>query len=357
MSGAFAVKPETGIFDHLLSLLPNFLSKDPQAEAGVTLAYDGSAGTVSIAQKQLSTTVTGGTGEPLVIDLDGLTLQDVSDTLNSQQGYSSAVGNVNPDISALTLIPVQGQQFFSSPMLRVTRSLLWRLLLPFVWELETLKKFDEDLGNQFAIRSSGGKWLDYNGDIYGGVRRLFNEDDPEYATRMLKEVQRWRLNEYALAEIVQERFGIPTSIRNLHDQAWVWNRTHYGKYAGRKYSRTTFEVDPQVEVDPSIRYLIERNKAAGTLAYYITRIVVGMRRLVRAGSATTRQQSILLFGRAAPENRIAGVTTEHAVRVIETSLFGVGGAFTVGTSLLGGADLLGGSGSISLSDTTTGVLE
>lgn len=355
MNNPYAVLPDSSLLDLMLRLLPDSLNKDPDASAGFALAYDGSNGSVSIAQKQFSTTVTAGTGEALVMGLQGLTLSDLVDFINDQPGYAAALIG-NGALPALRLMPVQKQSFFLSPQVRLTNSLLWRILMPITWEFEKQLTFQEQAGQQFVIRSSAGKWLDLWGELYGNIFRLFNEEDQGYAARILREVSRWRLNEFALAELIEDQFGIPAHVRNLHDQAWVWNKTKYGKYAGRKYSRGTFEVDPLIEPDSSIKTLIERNKAAGTLAYYITRIVSGYRRLIRAGAATERIQSILLFGRTAPENRISGVITEHWSNIPET-MFGVGGAFTLGTSLLGGADVLGGSGSISLTDTVTGALE
>lgn len=104
------------------------------------------------------------------------------------------------------------------------------------------------------------------------------DDDPAYRERIIREVLRWRLNNKAIEVIIKEETGLDTTVINLHPFAKVWNvkgQGHGAKYAGYKYSPTTFEIRVTVppfetaRVQKQITLLIERNRAAGTMPFYL----------------------------------------------------------------------------------------
>lgn len=264
----YGIKPETGILQTLLDALPSYLNKDPQLQDAISLTYDGSACVVSIAQKQFSVAITAGTGESFVIDLAGKTITQVVAEVNTHAGFTATVLNDGP---AISLLPVQGQDVFTSPKLSRFTSLLWCLLAPVAWQFEQQLLQQEAGLQQLTLKTAEGLWVDLWGDLYGEIVRLFNEEDRDYANRIMREVTRWRLNGLGIAEAIKDRFGADVVIINLHDKAWVYGRTPFGKYVGRKYARTTILVDPQEEIDPNFRVIVERNRAAGILPFYVFR--------------------------------------------------------------------------------------
>lgn len=268
----FQIPTETGLFERLLLGIPAYVTadKDPQPTPALTILYDGSAARASVAQRHLSITVTGGSGEPLVVDLRNKTLDDVATEMTAYAGYTAtAVGDVSA--SALSLLPVQNVDLFANATLTRFTSLLWRVLMPLAWTLEDVLANTQAGARQLSVVTAEGQWIDRWGAYYGDVVRLFNEEDRDYARRIIAEVTRWRLNGLAIADTIKQELGVAATVTNLHDRAWVYGRTKYGKYVGRKHARTTILLDPSGEINARFRDVVERNRAAGILPFYIFR--------------------------------------------------------------------------------------
>lgn len=82
------------------------LNESFQAEAAIALevGYEGTTATMDISSGTLTTTVTGGSGSNLSVELeDYATIQDLADFINSQTGYTASAGStsVQSDTGAL----------------------------------------------------------------------------------------------------------------------------------------------------------------------------------------------------------------------------------------------------------------
>lgn len=266
----YTVKQETGILATFLDALPMDLDKDPHGDTAFSVAYAGAGATASVAQQQLAFTVSGGSGESFVVDLQGKTLSAVVTEINGHVGFTATL-IASGTAPAVGLVPVQQQNLFSNSILTRFTSTLWTIIVPMVWALErSLTSITNGL-QQMNLQTADGLWIDAWGELYGSILRLFNEADRAYAARILREVARWRLNEFSLQDTFKREYGVTVNISNLHDKAWVYGRTPYGKYVGRKYARTTMLIDPQEEIDPNFRVVVERNRAAGVLPFYVFR--------------------------------------------------------------------------------------
>jgi len=75
-----------------------------EAEVALTLGYEGTTATATISSGVLSTTVTGGSGTNLSINLDEyVTMSDLADFINSQTGYSATSVAASNNLSPLNL--------------------------------------------------------------------------------------------------------------------------------------------------------------------------------------------------------------------------------------------------------------
>src|SRR5262249_1913699 len=208
----------SALFDRLLKSLPTYLDKEPGAEPGITLNYDGDAAEVTIERHLFTVKVSGGSGTSLSRQLQGLTLAQLAASLNLQPGHTAAVVAPDSSLPAISLIEVQAQDIMLAPRLDRFTSLLWALFLPVCWGfLDTVDNLNNGL-LQMSVKTAEQKWVDYWGEeFYGGIRRLFHEADRAYADRIIKEVLRWRLNNLAIAQILEEEIpGITVEVINLH---------------------------------------------------------------------------------------------------------------------------------------------
>lgn len=271
----FQVKPETGAFERLLASVPAYLAadKDPQAQPALSILYNGEGAHASVAQRQLSIVVAGGAGEPLVLSLEGKTLSALAAEINAHEGFMATV--VGDDGSALTLLPVQGHDLMSDSVLVRFTSVLWCVLMPFAWATEDLMEQAAAGERQGSLATAEGQWVDLWGSYYADVARRFNEEDRAYARRIIREVTRWKLNNAALADILEEETGLLARVEDLHPQAWEMGRTKFGRLAGRKYSRTTFEVILSDFFD-GVALFVNQYRAAGMLPFYRFEIAMGL---------------------------------------------------------------------------------
>jgi len=264
------------ILERLISHVPDYLDKDPAVLPGLTLLYAGGTGSVTIARRTLTTVVSN--GQSLTIPLIGHTLQSLAAQIQAVNGYTALVTPGTETSPALLLCEVEAVNLVAGARLLWYSAFLWRLLAPIAWAIE------DSLANlaagvqQMALPSAGGAWVDFWATYYSNLLRRLNESDRAFALRIIHEVLRVRLNARALEQIIVDELGLPVTIRNLADDAWIISDTAFGFLAGRKYSPTTFLVTVESTGTPAIlnfdallAYLVNHNRAAGTLPYFLRR--------------------------------------------------------------------------------------
>ncbi len=353
------------MLDRVLQALPAYLDREPGEMPGVSLSYAGTSGTATVASRRLTTRVTGGTGAALDLDLEALTLAGLATALNAEPGYAASLEADDGAVGAIALLEATDVDIVSTAKLRRHGTVLWALLSPAGWALEDAQDRIRAGLRQMSVRTADGPWVDLWGlDYYGGIRRALGEADRDYADRIIREALRRRLNGHAIELILREDIGLESLVSNLHERAWVISRTPFGRLAGRKYSRTTFEA-LVFGISAGVAAAVERNRAAGTVPYYAYREQLG----APGGHAEEAPTVVRSTPRVATDtvwtvgrDRLGlRLSIPHNVEIAESALIAVGdvvtggsgASFVLGVSDLGGPDVLGDTGppgAIALSD-------
>ena len=329
----------------LLNAVPAYLDRDPAAELALDITPTATTATITIAQRVLAIRTTGGLAPSVVIPLEAHSLASLRTFLNGVLGYTVTLRTEDSTRSALCLIEIpNGRDLLADSRLYAFTSLLWVVLSPLAWALEDLQERIKQGLAQMTLKTAEGLWVDLWGEqYYGGVYRLFAEGDRHYADRIIREVLRWRLNRFAMAQIVWEELGIDASVTNLHDQAWVVGVTNFGYLVGRKYARTTFEVVIH-GVSEDLWFYVERNRAAGTLPfiryapYSEMAIPIDFTPSGGALAGIVPRSELIL--------RIVPGSASDYLLPVKSAVLGVGGGALFmlgGASVMGGSDTLGGA--------------
>lgn len=196
----------------LLGFLNRAFDKDPDAFLALRLQYDG-AMSWRVADGVLTTSITGGSGAPLTVELSGLTIRSLAGWLSIQTGYSVPfVMDAAAEVSALRLIEAQGDPSLSNgDHLLAYGSLLYALIDPVAAELSDAEKAIAAMPDEMATTTASGSWLDYLGSFYA-VPRLTGEMDPIYARRIITEVLRPLGNNLAIEQAIADYTGQQVSI-------------------------------------------------------------------------------------------------------------------------------------------------
>lgn len=203
----------------LLGNLHRVFDKDPEAQLALRLSYDGSM-QWRVEDGVLSTTVLGGSGSPLSIDLNGYTLSALATWLAQQSGYAVPYLNADlADLSALILLDAEGDISQSNgDHLYAYTSLLYAVMEANAWDLKDAQAAIQAMLQQMDINSASGFWLRQWGSRFG-VLPLPNEPDNSYGPRIVPEVLRVKSNNRALEQIVQEQTGYAVQIVDIDWQA------------------------------------------------------------------------------------------------------------------------------------------
>lgn len=356
------------IHDRLLNGLPGYLDKGAGPEGGISLQYDGIC-RVTIRHHTLTTKVIGGSGAALSLDLTDFTLATLVAELNTHTGYTAAIEAVDDARGAASLLEATDRITGDDNRFLVFTSLLWGITQPVAWALEdALENIRAGVG-EMSLKTADGPWVDLWGEqYYGAVFRNPSESDRHYAARIIREVTRWRLNARALERIIEEDLGLTATITNLHEQAWVVAETGdwiahgkpqfaylcFGFLAGRKYSRTTFEV--MVDgTSADLARIIDRSRAAGTLPFYRINQVVGSLTDDETHNVNHIIESTFPIGGGFLSAAIESALMRHTEDILR-SLSAT--SFVLGIDSLGGAALggIGAGGSIVLITDTAEII-
>lgn len=326
------------LLGRLLQALPLYFDRDPANTVALSVVPDASTAWMTVLNRTLAIRVTGGTAQNVSLALGSYTLQTLATALTAA-GHVTTVVAEDPSRSALCLTEVETPwDLVANSQVFAFTSLLWVILTPLAWALEDLVTQIRAGLAQMSLKTALGAWVDLWGtEYYGGVYRLFGEADRDYAERIIEEVLRWRLNARAIEQIVFDELGVTARFTNLHDRAWVVGKTAFGFLVGRKYARTTFEVALD-GVFSDLSRLVERNRAAGTLAF--------LRFTPR--SEIQLHERLTVIGEIAPRSPMpvavaSGMAGSYLLPLQSGVLSPSGALFTLGgTSVLGGPDFLGG---------------
>jgi hypothetical protein len=199
----------------LIGYLHRVFDRDPRRLLALRLAYDGQL-SWQVADGVLTTTVAGGSGTDLTVDLSAYTLAGLAGYLAARPGYS--VPYLDVDLGArgaLALLDGSGSQEESNgDHLYVHDSLLWALMDAFAVELAAAQAAILAMLDQMAVTTADGEWLDEWGG-YFGVPRLAGEGDPVYGPRIIEEVLAKHANNRALEALVERATGYTVEVRDL----------------------------------------------------------------------------------------------------------------------------------------------
>lgn len=266
----------------LLDYLNRVFSKDPGRFLALRLSYDGAL-TWRVADATLTTSVTGGSGQALVVDLTALTVSQLVSYLAAQPGYSVVYMDATElsQLSARVLIDGAGDIAASNgDHLYGYTSVLWAYTEAAASELQAAGDQIEQMLLQMSTRTASDVWLDEIGGYYA-VPRIAGEADASYGPRIIAEVLRPRSNNVALEMAIKEFTGQDATVSDVvtyshgtpafngvysHD-----GTIHYNTSSAPVYN--LFDVVYGYDLlnggdfsafDSTMRAVVERLRAAGT---------------------------------------------------------------------------------------------
>lgn len=200
----------------LLSYLHRIFDKDPGQFLALRLSYAGGM-TWTIADAMLTTTVTGGPGQPLTVDLTQYTLGRLYAFLAAQPGYRVIYG----DRSTLSLLSarvlVDGTNDIAKSNgdhLYGYTSVLWSYLESQAQELQAAEAQIVEMLKQMSTKTAQAEWLDEIGGYYA-VPRLQGELDASYGPRIIAEVLRPRGNNVAMEAAIKVYTGQSAKVTDV----------------------------------------------------------------------------------------------------------------------------------------------
>lgn len=267
----------------LLGFLNRAFSRDPVQFLAMRLRYDGSM-TWAVEDAVLTTTVVGGSGAPLVVDLTLYTLAELANHLNAQTGYT-VVYRVTSEASlvgARTIIGGSGDQDASNgDHLYAFTSLTWAYLDANAVELKTAREQIYQMLRQMVVPTAENEWLDEIGGFYN-VPRNNLEPDSLYGPRIIYEVTRPRNNNKAIEIAISVATGgLPSKVTDVteigslfpaYDGAINFDGSRLYNASGTR-RRNLFDVEYAFDLEGSenvapfqerVLELIDKFRSAGT---------------------------------------------------------------------------------------------
>jgi hypothetical protein len=249
----------------LIGYLNRVFKKDPEQVLALRLNYDG-AMTWTVADGVLTTSVTGGSGTPLQVNLSNYTISSLCAYLAQQQGYTVPYQDTSSlaSRSAMVLLDGSGDQGASNgDHIYGYTSVLWTYMDAIANELTLIGLAIQEGLLQMAASTAEGEWVDFHGDYYN-VQRNQGELDAAYAARIVAEVVRARGNNVSIAEAIR--------VAVQADSTRVDDVTTYTTAANGTKSYGLFDVTVESTVDVPmgstedsvVRNLIEVMRDSGT---------------------------------------------------------------------------------------------
>lgn len=288
----------------LIGYLNRVFDKDPQKVLALRLRYSGPSMTWQVANGVLTTSVAGGPGVGLRVDLAEHTIASLCSYLAQQPGYSVAYQDTSTfsGRSALVLLDGAGDQDQSNgDHFYGYTSVLWSYMSAVANELALIRAAINEALLQMAANTASGEWVDEHGSYYN-VPRKPSETDSAYASRIVTEVIKARGNNVAIGGAIRETLGADSV--DVEDVGTTQTAADGTKSYG------LFDVTVQADVNTPIKLgegdvaiqIIEIMRDAGThlrTLKYIRKsgLVLYAGAAVRAGiQSTVRYRTLLLDG-------------------------------------------------------------
>ena len=192
----------------LVGYLHRVFSSDPEQFLAIRLRYDG-AMSWKIADGILTTSVSGGSGSALNVDLTTRTIASLASYLTAQAGYTVefSIGGAQAGLSARVLLDgVNNQDNSNGDHLYAFTSLIWAYLDAAAIELAEAKAAIVEMLKQMSVSTSSGEYLDDLGDQYG-IKRLIGETDVIYSNRIIASIIRPKGNNIAIEMAIESATG------------------------------------------------------------------------------------------------------------------------------------------------------
>lgn len=267
----------------LLGFLNRVFDKDPKAFTALRFRYAGAGMTWRVQDKVLTTTVVGGTGANLTVDLSAHTIQSLINHLAAQTGYTvTYVDASRVSLSASVLLDSAGNQAESNgDRLTGYTSLLWAWMESASDQLVMLKAQVTNMLLQLNVNTGEGMWLDEIGGYYN-VPRLEGEADQFYGPRIIDETLRPRGNNVAIENAIetytrQDSQVVDVTVYGgnypLYDNTITHNAAQnhsagdnplYGLFDVAYYSYDLVSGAPIESFQATIEGIIDRMRDAGT---------------------------------------------------------------------------------------------
>jgi len=265
----------------LLGYLNRPFDKDPEDFLALRLRYDGGM-TWEIADCVLTTSVAGGTGANISVDLKQYTITQLAAFLATLPGYSVVFVDPtdNATRSARCLLDGTGDIDKSNgDHLRGYTSDLFAYLDAQASELTTARVQIVEMIEQMSTRTADGEWLDELGSYYA-VPRAQGEPDSQYGPRIIASVLMPRGNNIAIAVAIEQITGGISAritdavdvavIENRHNGAILRNGTFRYQSGGAQFANGLFDAEFNLDFASDafdaarILALIEMFRDAGT---------------------------------------------------------------------------------------------
>jgi hypothetical protein len=268
--------------DKLIGLLNSVFDKNPYPFLALRIQYNGDM-SWTVADGMLTTSVTGGTGAALSVDLSQYTIGELASYIYLQPGYSIAYADTSSFslLSALVLIDASNDISLSNgDHLYGYTNLLYSYVDANSNELEQAGEQIGEMLNQMSTTTAADDWLDYLGTYYN-VRRQQGELDTSYGPRIIAEVLRPRSNNVAIELAITAYTGQTTTVTDvieygaafpLYDNSITRNSQYtYDAVARPLYGLfdVQYGYDLLNDADPTsfattVTAIIEKLRSAGT---------------------------------------------------------------------------------------------
>lgn len=251
----------------LLGYLNRVFDKGPERVLVLRFRYAGTTMRWAVSGGRLTTTVTGGSGQSLDLDLSFYTVAELAAAIAGSIGYTVEFVDVTsiPGLRATVLIDASGDQDVSNgDHLYAYTSTLWAYLESQAGELQRLRDALDDALRQMAVPTAGGEWVDEHGSFYA-VPRLPGEGDVSYASRMVAEVGRARGTNVAIAEAVRRATQAEAALVFDYPAQTIAGsgQKSYGLFDADVVLNSNTELT-SVEIEINTRAIIEAMRDAGT---------------------------------------------------------------------------------------------
>lgn len=200
--------------EKLLGFLHRVFDKDPMQFLALRLSYVGGTMSWKVAEGVLTTSVVGGPGQNLTVDLANYTVRQLVSYLAAQPGYVvlSMDGSENADLSARVLLDdARSIDQTNGDHLYGYTNFLFSYLEAQAVELQAAEVQIGQALRQMNTQTAEGEWLDEHGS-YLGVPRLQGETDGQYGPRMIAEILRPRGNNVAIEMAISDFTGQDTKV-------------------------------------------------------------------------------------------------------------------------------------------------